>query len=112
MNNATLDLKQIPWLQRRSTLRELKQRFPKFGAFCLQVQLLRLSLTALAAFVFYTFRDHLGVGMILGIIAAGSLIEWWLERVLVLPVANLHLAAGSAEPSAETRSEHPYGSQW
>ena len=112
MNHPALDLRQIPWIERRSRIKELKQRLPKFRSLCWQVQLIRLTLSALTAFAFYSFRDQLGIGAFLGFVAASFFIEWWLERSLLLPVANLYIARGTVVSDTEDQSVNSNEGQW
>jgi hypothetical protein len=112
MNNSAIDVRHISWLERRSRIKELKQRLPKFRALCWQVQLIGLLLSALMAFAFYSFRNQLGIGAFLGFVAANIITEWWLERFILIPFANLHVDYGTVVPDTQDQGVNSNESQW
>jgi len=91
MTSEISTLRQLPWIERRGRLKELGKRQPAFRSFRRNTELLRLLISGLLAFLFYSIRDHLGLYAFLGYVATSWLVEWWLERWFIIPCADLHM---------------------
>jgi len=91
MNSETTTLIKLPWIERRRHFKELGNEHPTFRSFRRRFELLRLVIVGLLGFLFYSLRDHLGLYALLGYGAACLLIDWYIDRWLVIPCASLHM---------------------
>ena len=94
------DLMQLPWSEKRACFKTIEKASPKFRSLRWHAIFLRLLVSGLGGFLFYSLRDQLGLMSIVGFAVTNLLFDWWLERVFILPFAILHLEKNAEQAVA------------
>ena len=68
--------------------------YSSFRYFRRHLQLLRMIIVAIFAMLFYSLREQIGLYALVGYACTCLLIDWYMERWLVIPSAILHMEFG------------------
>jgi hypothetical protein len=100
MPPTTPGLDQVPLLEHDAHFRQLRRQFPVFRTLYRNVCFLRLLISGVMAYGFFSMREHWGMWSFVGLIVTHFLLEGWLRRLLVIPFAKLLLARQTEECGA------------
>lgn len=78
-------------MEQRAHFKKIAKDVPEFQKLRRHALFLRLLITGLDGFLFYSFREQLGLFTFVGFVLTNLFVEWWIERNFILPVASLHM---------------------
>jgi hypothetical protein len=104
MNSETPNLRQLPWIEQRACFKTIGKAAPGFRALRWHAMFLRLVVTGLVGFLFYSIRDQLGLMAFVGFVVTNLLVDLWIDRFFILPFAILHLEKTAEQGTAPNRA--------